>query len=270
VKRVVLRHIASCFAASLVIAVILVAPTAALGQAYEPLAVSSTSPAQGAVVYPPYGPVSFEIRTSLTKVEMYVEIATQNIPGQDGTLADDFVVDGLGLYESDAFPGVYRGTSNHVDRGYWWTSKPGVYYWQAHGFCYNTSLPHCSPGVRYYKTPVYTIRIGEAAPPPPPPPDGGSGSALSMSSTEATTYLKRMIRMRTSGRIRGLFYDCHRRSYRAFRCAMDWRIGRYFYEGKGRFWHFADDGEVYWTYEFSGKRTKLHCKKRCIRRLHWQ
>jgi len=53
-----------------------------------------------------------------------LEISTSSLPGQDGTLADDFVVLETSLDKSDAFPGHWTGQA-FLD--------PGHYFWQAYG-----------------------------------------------------------------------------------------------------------------------------------------
>lgn len=59
----------------------------------------------------PEGPVAFEITGAPPHLSsVAIEISTQNIPGQDGTLANDFVTGNVFLTESDAYPGTYRGS----------------------------------------------------------------------------------------------------------------------------------------------------------------
>jgi hypothetical protein len=80
-------------------------------------------------------PLVMEVRRPLTRLNAYVEVSTSRATGQDGTLANDFVVDMVTLTESDASPGVYRGDARAVFYG-GWSGTPGTYYWQvvAEGF----------------------------------------------------------------------------------------------------------------------------------------
>lgn len=115
--------------------------------AAEPFPLSSATPTSGATYESRTG-IAFEVVAPPHLSSVRVEIATQNIPGQDGTLAEDFTVDSLLLFESDAYPGTYRGTSSGL-----WSNTPGTYYWEVSG------TEYAGPLIRHYVGPVYTIVI---------------------------------------------------------------------------------------------------------------
>src|SRR5215207_8196340 len=97
--------------------------------AVKPLAVTSVSPQNGAVlVLPPQ--VTFEFKTDQAlEPTARTEIATQPTPGQDGTLANEFTVDTVYMTRGDAFPDTYTGSTNPAMR---WQQTPGTYYFQFH------------------------------------------------------------------------------------------------------------------------------------------
>lgn len=94
-----------------------------------------------------------------------LEVATQNVEGQDGTLAQDYTVDYDIIKASDAYPTQFRAKTQTYDS---WVSRPGTYYWQAYVTEYDFTQ-NCSPCL--YETPVRRITItAKQAPPPPAPP----------------------------------------------------------------------------------------------------
>jgi hypothetical protein len=98
-----------------------------------------------------------------------LEVATRNVQGQDGTLADDFRVSYDMAYPSDAYPTQYKSRTRTSSA---WLGVPGTYYWQFHLDYYNTSSG-CSPCA--YVTPVRSITITAkptAGPSPAPSPPG--------------------------------------------------------------------------------------------------
>jgi hypothetical protein len=96
---------------------------------------------------------------------------------------------------------------------------------------------------------------------------GGGALDLSMSRREVRGYIRAMIHENTNGKIRRLRARCHRLSYRSMRCRLRWRIKRRVYSGKARFWHYAQNGEPYWTYSFNGKRRRNGHSR--YKRLRW-
>lgn len=250
--------------------------TTAPANATEPLPYNSMSPEDGFTRSSTSGAQEFTFQSSNTGISASVEVSSSPLLGVDGTLANDYQKDYFGMTQSDAFPGTYRGVSNHVPGGNWWTSAPGTYYWQIQGFCSQFG-PCGGSEFHEYRGPVR--RIDVAAPPPAPGPGSGPGSGgggggsspdLTMYRSDLPGYLRFMIRKETNGRIRGLRKTCTRTSYRSFRCAVSWRIGAFKYSGRARLLHFREGQDVYWGYVFVGKRTKTeHCFRRCSRTLSW-
>jgi hypothetical protein len=148
----------------------------------RPLPVSSLAPAEGHVQQEssyPYATdaeaVEFFVDTSLPQGSfrsLVIEVSTQNIEGQDGTLAQDFQVDFRPVYPSDAFPTQYRARTYTFTP---WVGTPGTYYWQAYYTLYDFSQ-NCSPCL--YETPVRTITISPRPQPSPPAPTTPTGPTL--------------------------------------------------------------------------------------------
>jgi hypothetical protein len=250
------------------VASLAIATPAASAQA-EPLAVTSTVPAEGTtyapLTTPGGGGFRFELKSPTTKITgMYVEVATQNSPlGQDGTLADDFRVDFFSLFESDAYPGTYVGASNHVPNGGWWTSRPGTYYWQARAtyIDYSTSPSQLKTVI----SPIYTLTI--AAPPPPAPPaqpppssDGDDSNGYYFEGiSEAKRVLRSVLRKAYGSRF------SRRRAYRAScglnggqekaTCSVSWKHRSWRYKGTARM-TAVDDGAVRYSLNIRKQRTR--------------
>jgi hypothetical protein len=113
---------------------------------------------------------SFEIRLTVPEGSRYgslvAEVSDRNVPGQDGTLADDYIA-GYGLlFQSDADPTVWRGT---IIGGY--KARPGTYYLQFSGTRSLSAPPYegtCWPFGCLGISPVYAFQV--VAPPPAPAP----------------------------------------------------------------------------------------------------
>jgi hypothetical protein len=100
---------------------------------------------------------------------------------------------------------------------------------------------------------------------------GGGATApepidLTMTRSQALRYVTSMIRGETNGSIKRLRRDCTPRASNRFRCEVSWRIGRRSYSGTATFRHYEENGEVYWTYSFKGKRRQ---PGRSVRRVSW-
>lgn len=174
---------------------VLLGPSPAAAEPYdEDLPISSASPADGAVISSKLGgPIPFEIRSSQTGMNyLSIEVASQNIPGQDGTLAEDFRVGFFGLQESDAFPGTYRGESLYAPGVSLWSSTPGTYFWQAYGSCFTWPDPPCDEVIRYFKSPVYTIVIQD--PPESSAPQAGQEAPAATPCSRARSARNRIRR----------------------------------------------------------------------------
>lgn len=162
----------------------------------EQLPLTSVHPMNGDVFRSDYGEIQFELQTPLTGAHLTIEIATQDIAGQDGTLADDYVVGRVFPAESDAFPGIYRGSSGYIPNGAWWSSRPGAYYWQVQAWCYSGESPACGEGFHYLKSGAYSIVIqqpptGADAPQGVPPGSGATPcSRASIAKKRALQHIK--------------------------------------------------------------------------------
>ncbi len=205
---------------------------------------------------------------------LVLEVSRQNIPGQDGTLADDFRVDYELLYRSDAYPTQFRARTSPASP---WLAQPGTYYWQASYSNYTTG---CNPCV--YVTPVRSIQITPRPQPPQPQPvptvpTQQPSPDLMMRTSDAQYYVRTMIRRKTGRSPRGLRYRCARLTSRSFRCRPSWYDSRYAFAGTAVFRHFlGSDREVYASVSFSGLRASRSCVRRhgsverCARRVRWQ
>jgi hypothetical protein len=245
----------------------------------EALPITASSPADGASIQASaVTPVSFSLRTPLHLLPIYVEVATQNVPGRDGTLANDYQKDFVQMTESDADPDLY--TANTFALPGWWPSVPGTYYWQVQTFANGTAngVPYCHE----YKSPVYTVTV--TAPPPPavttpPAPPAATPSPPSVPTpprltfNDARSYAASMIRQRTHLKVQGGTITCSAVNNWTRHCNLAWTSGGYSYHASGRFWNYiGSDGQAYSWHDFTGTRTSLTCAPRshgCTLRFHW-
>jgi hypothetical protein len=250
-------------------------------RAADPLPFASLTPADGAsMTVPPlasntYFSVKLQADTNL-QTWLSGEVSTSPLPGVDGTLADDFRVDSFTLFESDAFPGTWTGTSYGN-----WQRTPGTYYWQFQMQCYWNHTSCGGSGAccdyRMYMSPVRRIVITAppAAPPAPPSPPANppgpppSQVAAVISGRDVRRYVSVIIRDNTSGRVRSLSRTCSGAFSRNASCYLTWRIGRYRFQGTARFRHFLDGGETFWSFRFSGSKKKIGCHACKTTRLRW-
>lgn len=93
---------------------------------------------------------------------VYIEVASRNIPGQDGTLANDYVLSRGQLSQRDSAPSVFTGTIPTVYTPL--ANARGVYFVQVYGDARCPGLGSCP-----FMSPVYTWRIGLSPPTPPDP-----------------------------------------------------------------------------------------------------
>jgi hypothetical protein len=205
---------------------------------------------------------------------LILEVSTQNTPGQDGTLADDFRVDYELLNRSDAYPTQFRARTSPAAP---WLAQPGTYYWQVSYSNYDYTTG-CSPCI--YVTPVRSIQITPRPQPPQPVPTvptQQSSPDLMMRTSDAHYYVRTMIRRKTGRTPRGLRYKCARLTTRSFRCRPSWHDSRYVFAGTAVFRHFlGSDRQVYASVSFSGLRASRSCVRRqggvksCAHRVRWQ
>lgn len=94
---------------------------------------------------------------------LFVEVATQNVTGQDGTLSDDNRVLSATANRTDTDPSVYKGKFYNVS-----ALAPGTYYWQFSSPCVISDTSGATSGT--CMSPVYTLNITQPVAPPPPPP----------------------------------------------------------------------------------------------------
>ncbi len=257
----------------------------------ETMPITASSPRDGtSIAASQVSPITFSIRTPVHSASIALEVATQNAPGQDGTLANDFQKGFLSMSESDADPDLYTATSFS---GASWTNTPGTYYWQAHALDSNyLSVP---AGCHMDKSPVYTLTItapppsggggpttgnggttgiGGGSPPPPTIPASPSPTIPSsrppLSFGNAKSDAIYMVNSRTHKHPR-LSRSCSRINRSTIHCQLAWLAGRYTYTAAGKFWSYVgSDGNAYQWYDFSGKRTWRTCSTRQRCSLHSQ
>jgi hypothetical protein len=248
----------------------------------EPLPVTSLAPANGASFTVPapttFDPFQVELKSGPKLFPRTVEVSTSNLPGQDGSLADDFLVDSIYLFDSDAFPGTYTGKNTATAS---WVRTPGTYYWQVKATC-SWLYPECggSGGSPYqnreYLSDVRTITVLAPSAPPAPPAAGGDPGAGNPQTPSGIRwhqirgYLRYMIRKETNGRVRKLGRSCSGIGSPRVACYATWRIGRHRYAGTARLVHSIDGAEQYWYYTFKGTKKKLGCRRCHAKRLRWR
>jgi hypothetical protein len=248
----------------------------------DEMPVSAVTPANGATLPVPTAPVVFNITSPVVHItSMYVEVATQAAPlGQDGTLANDFQKDFFPLFESDAYPGTYLGSSHFVGGGYWWSSAPGTYYWQAHASYIDYST--YPSNYRTYISPVYTLTIAAPATPAPtggddPGSAGGDDQPSYFSKSRAIRYAKDIIHDATGYNAYKFTSRCSRRAADRFRCRLSWgttrtlRANTMLYAGTIVIEDIGGGGA---NYTFKGIRARASCLAHksvnaCSRNVRW-
>lgn len=235
----------------LVVAISVAAVGAGDAAAYTPMPIYWKSPANGATLplTPRYSstPVVIQSEPSsffnlLAGIEL--EVSPVSTLGQDGTLSDDFVLDYDYLKPSDTQIGYYITRFQNFRY-----LNPGIYYYQFHGYTYGGDFT-ASP-IFYF---VYDPSAG-VTPPPSQPAPSSSSPDLSMSRSQAIRYLRYLVRHKSGHKASHLAARCRRTSDRSFSCSVRFRGGRR-YTGRFSVRHFqADDGNVYWTGAFKGRRS---------------
>lgn len=175
---------------------LLVACTPGMSLGADALPVVSTEPALAGASFTvagtlPYAYIPVGVRLPAPDASSYylgfsAEVSDRNVPGQDGSLADDYIV-GRGTFSrSDADPSVWRG----VVQGQFML-RPGTYYLQLSARRYlstvDFTLP-CAFGCLEL-SPVYTIQTIAPAPVSPPITPSPTGGAASEQCRQARAQL---------------------------------------------------------------------------------
>lgn len=247
----------------------------------DPLSITSSTPPDAAVIPPQssFSSIPFTVETNVPGLSggVVIELATRNVPGRDGTLADDFVIGRGYLRESDAYPGTYRGSVLVTQ-----AMPAGNYFWQASGTIYQLTPPYGT--IRYVSAPV-ALNVASPppeeppapAPTPPPAPEPAPAPSpveppLQLTLREATSLVPRVIRRETRrSPIPGtLKTRCHRRSTTAFVCSPTWADRSFIYAGTLRILETPDS----YRYAFRGLRARISCLTRrsvraCAMRVEW-
>jgi len=239
----------------------------------DPLTFTAATPADGATLTSsPTALVDFTL-TGVTGVapagmgpSLWVKVSSSDVPGQDGTLADDYVVDVLPL-RADATPGAFRGQARgSIDS---WLNRPSAYYWQASV----QQAVDCSPPgpctTRTLMTPIYRVVVSAPAPAAPPAPTVAPERAT-LSATEVRSAIRIGIRRNAHRSARGLVYRCGREDNARFTCQPNWHDTRYQYRGRMTVW--SDTDSIY--VRFRGTRATRPCVRRhgakaCARTVRW-
>ena len=89
--------------------------------------------------------------------------------------------------------------------------------------------------------------------------NGGGGAAVNthLPRSWLRGYIKTLIRDHTNGKIHRLRRSCSRVSSSSFSCRLRFRVKRHRYKGVAAIWMYAENGKPYWTYVFTGKRTRI-------------
>lgn len=205
-------------------------PGISAAQEYVETPPVSVSPIDGATLPPSDVGIPFAMHWPLAgnpTVLPYIEVSQQSIPGQDGTLANDFILDFFSVGESDAFPDLFRGSSRGLSGGRWFTSAPGTYYWQAQASYRDWSADPTVGPIRYVKSPVYVLTIANPTPTPVPGTSAPGPSTVSPSEREpllrlqtAKVRAKRAIVRKYKAKL--VKVTCERASDSAFDCYVRW------------------------------------------------
>jgi hypothetical protein len=245
---------------------------------FTPMPVAAVLPANGSALASASGARPFEVDlASVVPITasgrtMYVEVSTQNVPGQDGSLASDYNVDFFALYQSDATPSAYRGTAN---TNLWAT--PGVYYWQAKidyldlATSPYTAVDWLSP-VYVIVVPVPPAPVPVAAAPvvtPLAPTYDDSAASYRMTLADLANDVPGTIAQHARG-ARNLKRSCTRVTTQTFRCSVNWNDNATAYAGTLR----VTDNGSYWS-TFTGLRATIKClrahaARACAKPFQWR
>jgi hypothetical protein len=190
--------------------------------------------------------------------QMTLEVSTQNVPGQDGTLANDYQVAYELLSRSDAYPDHWSYRTQTFES---WLSKPGTYYWQIYYTTYDCSQS-CQQVIT--ATPVRSLVINPKPVVPPPsttPTGSGPTSTVSYYSIrQAKADMPSVIESRLNRAPHGLkIRRCsHGDDDLTVLCAdVSWYDRRYVYAG-GLGEALSDDGGTVF-FAYGGLRATRKC-----------
>jgi hypothetical protein len=276
-------HRVTC-AASLAIVALIPATAQA---AREPLPITSTSPASGAVI--PVRPAGLgESSWSLTSIpglrNVAVIVTLTPATGTDGIrLSDTDLEQFCVLNPSITNEGVYQrnGCGAGMSQGTW-TTVPRTYYWQI--WSEWTEYRYNGPGTgevvtKEYASPIFTITVAYPTPPTPPPVEEPT-EILTL--REVYAVVKQNIGRKTHAGAYQLKDKCEKTSSSTARCKATWIAGRhpsprtFLYSGVFAIEH----GE--WSPQlmsnlyvgFAGLRERYGCARRfgskhCASKVHW-
>lgn len=200
---------------------------------------SGISPPDGAVFDDGDNNPQFALDGATDSEFVDLEISTSSLPGQDGTLADDFVVLETSLDKSDAFPGHWTGEA-FLD--------PGHYFWQAYG---ERSTP-----VVETDQPLGPVRQFDVFPDP------------FMGRFHAENDIEDLIRDQRLTRPRGFdFGTCTRLDHASWQCAVAWSGAKRVYRGRASVQHIVNGYELGTTGQFQGRSWRRACVRRDADRL---
>jgi hypothetical protein len=213
----------------------------------------------------------------------FIEIATRDVIGLDGTLSDDYNVDLLAPSESTEHAGAYSAHTGFSG----WTATPGTYYWQARGAVLNgfelteyvsqvfvlriTGLGRVEP------TPLPTPKpIAPSVPPAPIPPAPSSPVTQTLTASESARLIRTVITRHTGRSPRQLTHKCVQRSPVAVSCKASWisprRMSARTLIYAGTFYFALRGGAVVST--FVGVSARYRCERhlgtrRCESKVRW-
>ena len=226
--------------------------SAQLGQ----MPIYELSPASGSrlTLLPTYGSTQVVFKSDPATVYdmiagITLEVASQNVQGQDGTLSDDFNVDYNVIHAGDTSPGYYLTAFRNFnfDPAY---HAPGVYYFQFSGYTYASHQHVASPVFSFVWDPSAAVQTTPTATPTTTP-------SLKMSRANALAYLRYLIRHKSGHRPKRLRPHCTQVTSSSFSCTPTFHSGRRAYSGHFIVRHYvgSDGTTVYWTGYFLGRRS---------------
>ena len=238
---------------SLALLVAAASPAGALAAGLLPILPDQTTPTQSFNVVGGITSVSFKVvAPTCPGAPMYVEVASQEVYGPDGTFADAVQADRFSLVETS--PGIYEGQTSAQ-----WLKTPATYFWMASAVvkCEDVfDVPRNSP----VRSLIVTV-------PPPPPAQDAAAEAFEDSElltiAQAKAEVPNIILKRTKKVARGLKRKCSRRgegSVLVVACTVAWNDNKkYRYDGSMRLAR-NDDGTL--SVRFDGRRALSACTKK--------
>ena len=263
-----------------VTAALLLAPPAL---AVDPLTVSSTTPADRALVPPtPTGGISWQVTLSGVPDDANVSVTVRSDPmlGDDGVPLAAEGRDDFFFVPPTGAPGTFFGRSDPGPNA--WSAVVGTFYWQLLATWTDAAgVFHSAAG------PVARVFIGTTLPPGAAPAPGtgtGTGTAtgrpgvrptLGMTSLDPPYYIRALIRTHTKRTPARLRFGCARLNTRSFRCRPTWRDSRNVYSATATFTHSRSGGKVVARATVTGRRASRQCTRTrsvraCGRPFRWR